>query len=191
MFRKFCLPSPIVEGGSERRTRMKRYRSSIGGCLAFIGLFVLGLTSQGFSENGGSPGSSAYHNAKGMDYFKKGFYEFTPAGKDRDAEENYELAAAELKKAIEINPNSAEAHANLARVQYVRKNYAEAAGEYRRVLEIRPNDIDTHVMLALTYTRMERLEDAVDQLMIAKTRTGDEKILQKLDGYIAKIQNRK
>jgi tetratricopeptide (TPR) repeat protein len=170
---------------------MKRqYRSSLGFSVAFVALFILALTPCGFSQNAGSPGNSAYHNERGLEHFKKGFYESTPAGKDREAEQNYDLAVAELKKAIDINPNSAEAHANLARVQYVRKNFAEAAGEYRRVLEIKPNDIDTHVVLALTYTRMERYEEAIDQLLVAKTRTGDEEILNKLDGYLAKIRNR-
>ena len=142
------------------------------------------VNAQGKSDSAGE----GYYLQKGVEYYNKGFYEFTPKGQQEEARQNYDLAVSEFKKAISINPGSEEAHRNLARVFYVQKNFAEAAKEYKKVTQLNPYDIDAHVVLALALTKMNKFDEAIAQLQNAKTRTTDEKILEKLNGYIQKLE---
>lgn len=128
------------------------------------------------------------HNKKGLDYFKKGFYELTPKNRTQEAARYYELAILELKKAIAINDKYVEAHRNLARVYYVQKKFGESAEEYKKVTLLDPYDIDTHVNLALAYAQMGNYDQAIERLEIAKNWTEDEAIIQKLNGYIEKLK---
>jgi tetratricopeptide (TPR) repeat protein len=128
------------------------------------------------------------HLQKGMEYYNKGFYKFAPQRQQEEARRNYELAVSEFQKAISLNPNSEVAHRNLARVFYVQKNFEEAAKEYEKVTQMNPYDMDAHVLLALTLTKMKKFADAITQLQNAKTWTADEKILEKLNGYIRKLE---
>jgi tetratricopeptide (TPR) repeat protein len=132
--------------------------------------------------------NEGYYIQRGLEYYKKGFYEFAPKGKQEEARQSYELATSELKKAIYVNPNSEEAHRNLARVYYVQKNFAEAAKEYKKVTQLNPYDIDSRVVLALALTKVKNFEEAMAELQDAKAWTSDEKILEKLDGYIRKLE---
>ena len=124
-----------------------------------------------------------------MEYYKKGFYEFTPKRQLDEARQNYEMAVSEFKKAISVNSGSEEAHRNLARVYYVQENFEEAAKEYQKVTQLNPYNIDAHVVLALTLTKLNKFEDAIAQLQNAKAWTTDEKVLEKLNGYIQKLES--
>ena len=153
------------------------------GILSFIFL-VSFIGAQGKNDSAGE----GYHIQKGMEYYSKGFYEFAPKRQQEEASRNYELAVSEFQMAISVNPGSEEAHRNLARVFYVQKNFEEAAKEYKKVTQLNPYDIDAHVVLALTLTKMNKFEDAIAQLQNAKTWTTDEKILEKLNEYIQKLE---
>jgi tetratricopeptide (TPR) repeat protein len=132
-----------------------------------------------------------FHVQKGLEFYNKGFYEFAPKSQQEEARQNYDLAASEFQKAISANPSSEEAHRNLARVYYVQKKFEDAAREYKKVTELNPSDIDSHVLLALTLTKIDKFDEAIAELQNAKNRTTDENILEKLNGYIQKIeQNR-
>ena len=152
--------------------------------------FAFSLSFVGAQGKNDSAGES-YHIQKGMEYYKKGFYEFAPKRQQEEARKNYDLAVSEFKKAISVNPGSEEAHRNLARVYYVQENFEEAAKEYQKVTQLNPYDIDAHVVLALTLTKMNKFEDAISQLENAKTWTTDEKVLQKLNEYIRKIERKR
>jgi tetratricopeptide (TPR) repeat protein len=153
------------------------------GILFFTCLVSL-VGAQGKNDSAGE----AYHIQKGMEYYNKGFYQSAAKRQQEEAKQNYELAISEFKMAISVNPDSEVAHRNLARVFYVQKNFEEAAREYKKVTELNPYDIDAHVVLALTLTKMKRFEEAIAQLQDAKTWTTDDKILEKLDGYIQKLE---
>lgn len=129
-----------------------------------------------------------YYNQRGLDHFRKGFHTLTPKGKREEAEQEYEQAAAEFKRAIAINEKNAQARLNLARVYYVQKRFSMAAEEYKRVLEIIPCDIDTFVKLASAYDRMKRYPDAIEALSKAKACTGDKIVAETLNDLIARLE---
>jgi tetratricopeptide (TPR) repeat protein len=132
-------------------------------------------------------GEAGYHNQRGIEYFKKGFYDHTPKNQVTDAEMNYGLAVKEFTAAIARDPFFTDAHRNLARVYYIRKNFYGAAEEYRRVTELAPGDLDAYVNLALALIELNRPDEAVQALENAKYQTSDPKIRDTLDGYIAKV----
>ena len=142
--------------------------------LAF--LFVPGAFCQ---DNGA--GQPDYHNQRGMEYFKKGFYDHTPKNQKAEADRNYGLAIKEFKAAISKDPSYAEAHRNLARVYYLQKDFVGAAEEYKRVTDLTPSDLDAYVNLALALIELKRLDEAIQTLEKAKWQTSDPKALNTLD----------
>jgi tetratricopeptide (TPR) repeat protein len=135
----------------------------------------------------GGEGDARYHNQRGVDFFKKGFYEHTPKNQMTDAERNYAIAIKEFQAAIAKDPSLTDAHRNLARLRYVQKDFEDAAQEYKKVTELSPDDIDAYVNLALSLIELERFDEAIEALESAKQQTSDAKALNTLDVYIAKI----
>jgi len=135
-------------------------------------------------------GKEADHNRKGLQYYEEAFYQQLPKGKQREADEFFDLAAREFKAAIAANPKSAAAHRNLARVYYIREDFLRAADAYRTVTILEPQDIDAYMLLALSYTQADRFAEAVQTLETARTMASDPGVIAKLDGYIRKIKDR-
>jgi tetratricopeptide (TPR) repeat protein len=159
----------------------------------FLFLIVVYLASAFIAIAASEPPQSAKesdHNRKGLQYYNEAFYQQLPKGKQREADEFFNLAVTEFKEAIAINPKYAAAHRNLARIYYVRKDFLQAADAYRTVTILEPLDIDAYLQLALSYTQMDRFEEAIQELEIAKTKTNDPEAIGKLDGYIQKIKER-
>ncbi|HZR63901.1 MAG TPA: tetratricopeptide repeat protein [Terriglobales bacterium] len=69
------------------------------------------------------------------------------------------LSAA--RKALELDPDLAEAHALVANVQQERWQWAEAEAEYRRALDLNPNDAAAHDELADWFLCQGRTEEAL------------------------------
>jgi TolB-like protein/Tfp pilus assembly protein PilF len=65
------------------------------------------------------------------------------------------------RKALELDPDLAEAHAILANVLQEQWHWADAETEYRRALELNPNDADAHAGLALWLVCQGRTDEAV------------------------------
>ena len=65
------------------------------------------------------------------------------------------------RKALELEPDLAEAHVLLANVQQEQFHWADAEAEYRRALESNPNDADAHAGLALWLLSEGRTDEAV------------------------------
>jgi len=131
------------------------------------------------------------HNRKGLEYYNEAFYQQLPKGKQHEADEFFDLAAAEFQQAITANPQSAAAYRNLARLYYVRKDFLNAAEAYKRVTLLEPQDVDAYMQVALTYTRLDRFAEAIQQLEIAKTKTDVPEAIGKLDGFIQQLRERK
>ena len=129
------------------------------------------------------------YNQRGVDFFKKGFYEHAPKNQVAQAELNYRLAIKEFKEAIAKDSSYTDAHRNLARVYYVQRNFEDAAQEYKKVTGLAPGDIDSYVNLALAYIELKEFNEAVDVLENAKEQTSDPKVLNTLSVYITKIRN--
>jgi tetratricopeptide (TPR) repeat protein len=152
---------------------------------------ILVIAPRAGSQSPNTPRSEAYHNQRGLEYYKEGFYQLAPKQQFKEADQYYELAVAEFKKAISVNANYADAYRNLARVYYVQKKFGEAVEAYKKATALNPDDLDSYVNLAVAYTQLQRYDEAIEQLQIAKTRTTDANIIEKLDGYIQKVrQNR-
>ncbi len=66
-----------------------------------------------------------------------------------------------VRKALELDPDLAEAHVLLATVQQEQWHWAEAEAEYRRALELSPNDADAHRGLASWLLCQGRTDEAV------------------------------
>jgi TolB-like protein/tetratricopeptide (TPR) repeat protein len=65
------------------------------------------------------------------------------------------------RKALELDPNLAEAHVLLAEVQQEQWHWADAEAEYRRALELNPNDADAYSGLASWLLCQGRTDEAL------------------------------
>jgi len=148
-------------------------------------LFIPSIPAQELQKD------AQYQNEKGIEYFNKGFYEALPKKKKEEASRYFEQAGAAFKKAIALNKSDVDAHRNLARVYYVQKRFSAAALEYLKVTDLVPTDIDAYVLSALAYTKAKDYEQAMAQLKTAKTFTADQAVIQKLDDYLSKIEQKK
>lgn len=71
-----------------------------------------------------------------------------------------ELSAAQ--KAVELDPNLAEAHLLLAVELQRQWNWAEAKGEYKQALDLKPNDAEAHAGFASWLLTQGKADDAVN-----------------------------
>jgi TolB-like protein/Tfp pilus assembly protein PilF len=70
-------------------------------------------------------------------------------------------AISAVRKALELEPDLAEAHVLLAHLQQEQWHWADAEAEYRRALELSPNDADAHIGLASWLTCHGRTDEAL------------------------------
>jgi tetratricopeptide (TPR) repeat protein len=73
---------------------------------------------------------------------------------------NYKKAEEELREAIRINPNYAEAHNNLGILLTELKRYDEAEEEYRKAIKINPKLAEAHNNLGFLLAELKRYEEA-------------------------------
>ena len=72
----------------------------------------------------------------------------------------YAAAEAELKQALTLEPDSADAHRALADLHAAKRNPAEAERLYRKAVELRPDDWALPYALGVFYFRSSRYPDA-------------------------------
>ncbi len=65
------------------------------------------------------------------------------------------------QKALELDPELAEAHARLADIYQQLFRWSDAEAEYKRALELKPNDAATHLAFAVWLACRGRTEEAV------------------------------
>ncbi|MBI1926223.1 tetratricopeptide repeat protein [Candidatus Poribacteria bacterium] len=65
------------------------------------------------------------------------------------------------KRAIEINPNNANAHNNLGNAYEAQGQYEQAIAAYQRAIDIDPNDAIAHINLGVVYTKQGQYEQAI------------------------------
>jgi TolB-like protein/DNA-binding winged helix-turn-helix (wHTH) protein/Flp pilus assembly protein TadD len=65
------------------------------------------------------------------------------------------------KKALELDPELAEAHARLADIYQQQFRWSDAEAEYKRALELKPNDPATHGLFATWLLSQGRTEEAI------------------------------
>jgi DNA-binding winged helix-turn-helix (wHTH) protein/tetratricopeptide (TPR) repeat protein len=84
------------------------------------------------------------------------------------ASEHLVKARAWLTKALELDPNIAEARATLGYFAYFYDwNWERAEKEFQKALEISPNDVETHRLYANFLSRKARFREAHEQIQRA------------------------
>ena len=94
---------------------------------------------------------SDLHNARGIELADRGWLD---------------EAANEFRKAIELDPNSAHAHDNLATVHAEKGRFREALAEYLTALDIEPDSAMAHYNLAC-FLSSHALDMAVSEYRLA------------------------
>jgi len=86
-------------------------------------------------------------------------------------EDAFPRARAAARKALELDPNLAEAHASLGyALMYYDWNFAGAEAEFKRALALNPNSATAHQWYAFLLTALERpLRDADQEIATAKS----------------------
>lgn len=125
---------------------------------------------------------------RGVGHFDKAFYDLTPHKRDVEASREYDLAIAEFQRELAVRPASAEAHAYLARIYYLRNQFDKAATHYDQLTALDPYNIDAYVLAALAYAEGGDIAVARTRLETAKHQTTDPGALRRLDEYLAKLQ---
>ena len=72
-------------------------------------------------------------------------------------------AVAQFQKAVEINPNDAEAQYNLGNAFFQKGQLDEAVAQFQKALEIDPNSFATHYNLGGAFFQKGQLDEAITQ----------------------------
>ena len=75
----------------------------------------------------------------------------------------YELAIAELEKAVALAPEVASLHFNLGGAFYNKGRVEDAEREFRLALALDPGHVKTHWFLGLCLEKMGRLSEALEE----------------------------
>jgi tetratricopeptide (TPR) repeat protein len=112
-------------------------------------IVVIGLSSCASKEK-----QAEKHFRKGFDYQNQG---------------NLEQAIQEYQKALELNPDYAQAHTNLGTVYLGKGDYDQAIGHFKRTLELNYYDSKAHYNLGLSYVYQGELEKAKEEMKFLKS----------------------
>lgn len=82
--------------------------------------------------------------------------------------ESRKLALAAARRALEIDPNLAEAHAALGYVQMYEWNWVRAQEELNRAIQLNPNYPSAHLWLAHFYSMHGRSQEALQEVLLAR-----------------------
>ncbi len=83
--------------------------------------------------------------------------------------ESFPLGKAAATKALELDPNLAEAHTSMAYIKYQYEwDWAGAEREFKRAIELNPNYPTAHHWYGLALTNMGRLDEAFAELKRAQ-----------------------
>jgi len=80
------------------------------------------------------------------------------------ASRQYSAAIEHYHAALQIQPNNADAHMNLATAYDVIGKTDEAIAEYQEALRLHPNDANIHFNLAVAYQNKKDLTSAIAEL---------------------------
>jgi tetratricopeptide (TPR) repeat protein len=85
----------------------------------------------------------------------------------RDGHAHQQEGIAELRKAIELNPEQMDAHLGLGQALYERGSLVEAASEYGEAIKINPKSAEAHNNLGLTLHKQGLREQATSEFKLA------------------------
>lgn len=84
--------------------------------------------------------------------------------------------AAELRKAVRLNPRLAEAHFELGAVLETQRNFAGAIAAFQKATELRPRDPNPHYRLSRLYARLGDDTRAATERALHEQLTAEEKM---------------
>ena len=85
----------------------------------------------------------------------------------------YDLAIAELEKAVALAPEVASLHFNLGGAFYNKERVGDAEREFRLVLALEPGHVKAHWFRGLCLERMGRLTEALEEFQwVRRNSTG-------------------
>ncbi|MGE3919908.1 MAG: tetratricopeptide repeat protein [Gammaproteobacteria bacterium] len=76
---------------------------------------------------------------------------------------DYETAKKLYLELIELSPNTAELHNNLATIYYRESNLEEAIKHYAKAVYLQPDYIDAHFNLGLLFLKLHKIPEAIKQ----------------------------
>jgi len=97
------------------------------------------------------------HNSRGIELADRGWLD---------------EAVKEFQKAIELDPDSAHAHDNLATVYSEKKLYREALAEYLTAIRLEPESATAHYNLGVLLTSQRRYAEAAPHCAEARRLSG-------------------
>lgn len=93
--------------------------------------------------------------------------EFVKTGIDLLANERYEEAEAQFKKAIALNPTNTDARFRLGFTQVTQRKYREAVDIFEELILLEPQNINAFFMLGLTYSELREYYPCISNLQHA------------------------
>jgi tetratricopeptide (TPR) repeat protein len=124
----------------------------------FLALLILLATLIPFrASSAQTPDVSISAPAKPSDEFKQHFESALKLCKDQE----YAAAAEEMKHALELDPDSVDAHRELGKMLVDKNDYEGAAAQFNRVLDLMPKDAETWASLGSCYQTLNKLPEAI------------------------------
>ena len=102
---------------------------------------------------------------------------------------NLDKAAEHFRMALDLYPDYAEAHENLANVLGRKGEVVEAIAHYRKALEIQPNKAEAHNNLGILLAQRGEAAEAIAQFRKAVDLRSDDAIARKNLGLALSRQN--
>ncbi len=107
------------------------------------------------------PGSRRFEVKKTVEKIQGEEIEWFKKGYNASMEKNYDEAIEYYKKAIVINSNYADAHANLG-VTYIQKGkFDEAISNLKQAITIDQKNVGAHYNLGLVYDKKGKIDEAI------------------------------
>ena len=96
------------------------------------------------------------------------YYHAVALGKQEPVSENLAVIEAELKRAIELDPQLGGAYLELGILYSQRKDYPEAISAFQQAIEVTPLPAEAHYRLRQVYSRMGEAEKASKEIALFK-----------------------
>ena len=85
------------------------------------------------------------------------------AGTMKAGSGQYQEAIIHFEKAIELNPNSAEAYNNWGFALNELKQYEEAIEKYKKAIELNPNNVNAYNNWGVALNELEKTDEAIEK----------------------------
>ena len=135
------------------------------------------------------PVQKASLDVEKVDLNKDFFFHFN-LGLRFQKQRKYRLAIDQYRRAIDIQPNFAQAYNNLGGVYFLSGSYPEAVEEYKKAIELKPDYAEAYYNLAMVYEATGEINRAIDSYkMVIGVRPDHERAHQGLGGAYKSLKD--